>query len=273
MQRKEAAVAKHSIIFGPIQSRRLGSSLGLDLLPGKICSFDCVYCECGRTVTLTSERSEYISAEKIIAELDAYLKNNPPKIDVITLGGSGEPLLNSGIGKVISHIKKSYPQFKIAVLTNSVSLTDKEIHGEISPADFVLPSVDAFFEESYQKINRPTKNLSVDSVLSGLRDFSRSYKGIIWVEYFVISGINDSDGEIIALKNYFSEIKPTKIQINSLDRPGTCAWVKPVEISRLLEIKNAMLPLEVEIISRNHSGKINDGRAATGKFLSEEEEK
>ncbi|MCL2844967.1 MAG: radical SAM protein [Chitinivibrionia bacterium] len=260
---------KHSVIFGPIQSRRLGSSLGLDLLPSKICSLDCVYCECGKTTTLTNERREYISADKIIDELDVFLRNNPPHIDVITLGGSGEPLLNSGGGKIISHIKKNYPQFKIAVLTNSVSLVDKSIRDEILPADFVLPSVDAFFEESFRKINRPAKNVCVDFVLDGLREFARIYKGIMWVEYFVISGINDSDDEIAALKNYFGEIKPTKIQLNSLDRHGTCDWVKPASSERLLEIQAAMLPNAVEIISRNFCAQRAEGRAATGKFIGE----
>jgi len=261
----------HNIIFGPILSRRLGNSLGIDLLPAKICSLDCVYCECGKTATLTFERQEYIPADKIIAELDAFLQNNPPKIDVITLGGSGEPLLNSGIGRIISHIKKNYPQFKIAVLTNSVSLIDEKVREEILPADFVLPSIDAFFEESFQKINRPAKNVNVEFALNGLREFAHIYKGIMWVEYFVISGINDSDDEIAALKNYFSEIKPTKIQLNSLDRVGTCDWVMPACDERLLEIKAAMAPLDVEIISRKFCAQRNDSRAATGKFISKED--
>jgi len=259
-----------NIIFGPIQSRRLGSSLGIDLLPAKICSLDCVYCECGKTVTHTFERREYISADKIIAELDAFLQNNPPLIDVITLGGSGEPLLNSGIGRIVAYIKRNYPQFKIAVLTNSLSLIDEEVRKEILPADFVLASADAFFEESFRKINRPAKNIGVEFALNGLREFARIYKGILWVEYFVISGINDSDDEIAALKQYFGEIKPTKIQLNSLDRAGTCDWVRPAPDKRLLEIKEAIEPLEVEIISRKFCAQRHAERAATGKFISGE---
>ena len=259
---------KNSVIFGPVQSRRLGSSLGLDAVIPKTCSLDCVYCECGKTTNLTNERREYIPADKIIADLDAFLQNFPPHIDVITFGGSGEPLLNGGVGKVISHIKKTYPQFKVAILTNSVSLVEKEVREEILPADFVLPSVDAYFEKSFQKINRPANGVTVNFVLNGLREFTKIYKGTLWLEYFVISGINDGEEEVSALKKFFEEINPTKIQLNSLDRPGTCEWVKAAKPERLREIKDALYPLCVEIISRNFDAKVLDTRKLTGKFIS-----
>ena len=260
-----------SIIFGPIISRRLGSSLGVDLMPLKVCSLDCVYCECGKTTSLTNERSEYIPAKKIISDLDAYLTNNPPHIDVITLGGSGEPLLNSGVGKVISHIKTNYPQFKIAILTNSISLTEQEVRDEIISADYVLPSIDAFFEQSFQKINRPAKNVRVEDTLNGLREFAKDYKGIMWIEYFVIEGINDSKEEVEALRDFFLEINPTKVQLNSLDRAGTCSWVKATSNGRLLEIKDFMSKagLDVDIISRGFNKKRVESREQTGKFLPE----
>jgi wyosine [tRNA(Phe)-imidazoG37] synthetase (radical SAM superfamily) len=146
---------KHSIVFGPVLSRRLGFSLGLDVIPMKTCSLDCVYCECGRTTLFTNKRDEYIPTQQIIDELDKFLSNNPPRIDVITLAGSGEPTLNTGIGKIISHIKTKYPQYKTAVLTNTVLLSQKEVREEILPVDFVLPSIDAIFEDSFRKINRP----------------------------------------------------------------------------------------------------------------------
>lgn len=248
---------KQSIIFGPIQSRRLGSSLGIDIIPAKTCSLDCVYCECGKTTKLTNERKEYISPDKIIAELDKYLNNNPPHIDVITFAGSGEPLLNSGVGKIIAHIKEKYPQYKVAFITNSVLLADKKSREEILAADFVLPSVDAMFEKSFKKINCPAKGISVNSVLDGLREFAKVYKGTLWAELFVIEGINDSKEELAAFKKYFEEIKPTMIQLNSLDRIGTCDWVKPASIERLKEIAEffaqrdaTQSPLSVEIISR-----------------------
>ena len=239
----------HSIIFGPIVSRRLGFSLGLDIIPAKTCSLDCVYCECGKTTLLTNERKEYISVVKIISELDGFLSGNLGKIDVITFAGSGEPLLNSGVGKIISHIKEKYPQFKIAFITNSILLTDKNAREEILAADFVLPSVDAMFEESFAKINRSAEGIGVNSVLEGLREFAKIYKGNLWVELFIIEGINDSTAELSAFKKYFEEIKPTLIQLNSLDRRGTCDWVKPASKKRLEEIQEflagAAQPLEI----------------------------
>ena len=242
---------KHSIIFGPILSRRLGFSLGVDIIPVKTCSLDCVYCECGQTTLHTNNRGEYIPAEQIIGELDDFLNNNPPRIDVITLAGSGEPTLNTGTGKIISHIKTNYPQYKVALLTNAVLLSQKEVREEILLTDFVLPSVDAVFESSFQKINRPADGVRVDFVLDGLRKFTEIYKGILWVEYFVVSQINDSEDELCAFKKYFEEIKPARIQLNSLDRPGTCGWVKPASTERLQEIQKFFSPLPVEIVSRN----------------------
>lgn len=239
-----------SIIFGPIYSRRLGNSLGIDVIPYKTCSLNCVYCECGKTTNLTNERKEYVSADGIIAELDGFLAKNTKSIDVITFAGSGEPLLNLGVGKIIAHIKEKYPQFKVAFITNSVLLADKNAREEILSADFVLPSVDAMFEESFVKVNSPAKGVSVISVLNGLREFAKIYEGIIWLEYFVIEGINDSQKELAAFKKYFEEIKPAVIQLNSLDRIGTCDWVKPASIERLREIAKFFEPFNVEIISR-----------------------
>ena len=243
-------LSNQSIIFGPILSRRLGFSLGIDVIPAKTCSLDCVYCECGKTTELTNERKDYISADSIISELDSFLSGDAGQIDVITFAGSGEPLLNSGVGKIISHIKEKYPQYKIAFITNSVLLADKNAREEILAADFVLPSVDAMFEESFAKINCPAKDVSVNSVLEGLREFAKIYKGKLWAELFIIEGINDSTAELSAFKKYFEEIKPAIIQLNSLDRRGTCDWVKPASKERLQEIQKLFEPLPAEIIVR-----------------------
>ncbi|MDR0304685.1 MAG: radical SAM protein [Chitinispirillales bacterium] len=242
---------KHSIVFGPILSRRLGFSLGVDIIPMKTCSLDCAYCECGKTTSHTNKREEYVSIKQVIYELDEFLNEDPPHIDVITLSGSGEPTLNSGVEKIISHIKTKYPQYKVALLTNAVLLTEKSVRKEILNADFVLPSVDAIFESSFQKINRPVSGVSVNFVLDGLREFVKIYNGILWVEYFVVPKINDSEAELTGFKKYFEEIKPARIQLNSLDRPPAFNWVKSASIERLLEIQNYFSPLPVEIISRN----------------------
>ena len=240
-----------SYIFGPILSRRLGVSLGIDLIPHKTCNLDCVYCECGQTTTHTTELQNYIDPQAIIAELDTYLHNSPPHIDIITFAGSGEPTLNKGLGIIAQHIRKKYPQYKLGILTNSAGLSNQEVQEQLLDFDIILPSVDAMFQETFQKINRPAHGLKCDAILEGVRSFSKKYTGTLWVEYFILPGVNDSERELSAFKKYFTEIAPTRVQLNSMDRPGTESWVQAPELSRLQEIEHYLQPLPVEIISRS----------------------
>ena len=145
---------KYKHLFGPVPSRRLGLSLGIDPIPYKTCSFDCVYCECGATTKLTAARKEYIPVDEIISELDSFLSSNPT-LDYITFSGSGEPTLNIGIGRVISYLKKNFSQYKIAVLTNSSLFSDPEVREELLLADVIMPSLDAVSENVFQKITDP----------------------------------------------------------------------------------------------------------------------
>ena len=240
-----------SYIFGPILSRRLGVSLGIDLIPHKTCNLDCVYCECGSTTTHTTTLDTYIDPQAIIDELDAYLKDSPPHIDIITFAGSGEPTLNKGLGTIAEHIRAHYPQYKLGILTNSAGLSNPLVQEELLDFDIILPSVDAMFQKTFEKINRPADGLKCDDILEGVRSFMKRYKGTIWVEYFVLPGVNDSKEELAAFKTYFTEIAPTRVQLNSMDRPGTEEWVQAPELSRLQEIEHFFQPLPVEIISRS----------------------
>lgn len=246
----------HQYLFGPIISRRLGVSLGVELAPAKICNLNCVYCECGITTKLTAERADYIKAEDIIAELDDYLQNDPPHIDILTLTGSGEPTLNKGFRKIKNHIRENYPQYKIGVLTNSCALIDKEVREDLLDLDYVLPSIDAMLEESFIKINRPARSIKCNDVIEGLRSFGKVYTGNIWIELFIIPGINDTPEELALFKALFEDIQPTRVQINSMDRPGTCDWVEAPSLERLKEIEAYFHPLPVEIISRTAKGMV-----------------
>ncbi len=239
----------HKHLFGPVPSRRLGLSLGIDLVPFKTCSLDCIYCECGRTTNLTNRISEYVPTDEVIAELEDYLKNNP-RLDHITFSGSGEPTLHGGIGRIISFIKKNYPQYKIALLTNSMLLHDKTVQNDIRDVDLVLPSIDAISEENFRKINRPCEGINYTGVLDGIIDFKKKFKGKMWVEVFIIRGINDSDEETGLFKNYFERLKPDLIQLNSLDRPGTEEWVKKAGREILMAIKDKLSMFNVEIIAK-----------------------
>ena len=243
-------------IYGPVKSRRLGDSLGVDMMPLKVCSLDCVYCECGATTELTTARREYIPASDIIAELDDYLTNNTPPA-FVTFGGSGEPTLNSGLGKIIRHIKEKFPSQKIALLTNSTLLNDRELRDEILPCDLILPSLDAVSDDAFRKINKPEASISCAEIIAGLRLLSAEHKksggggvdkGEIWLEVFIAAGINDNDREIAWFKNVITEINPTRVQLNSLDRPGTVSGLSPVPRSVLAVIASKLAPLPVEIV-------------------------
>ncbi|MCX7727290.1 MAG: radical SAM protein [Chitinispirillaceae bacterium] len=239
----------NTYIFGPVLSRRLGRSLGVDMIPLKTCNCNCVYCECGAATPIADIRKEYVSSEKIIKELDEFLRKNP-QIDYVTFGGSGEPTLNSGLGKVIRFVKDNFPLYKTALLTNSTLLYLSEVREEIAPVDLVLPSLDAVSEENFRKINRPHYSVDVNKIIEGLIKFSYEYKGKIWIEVFIVPGINDTDEELKILKETLLKIRLDRVQLNSLDRPGACSWVKPAEPQLLLKIANFFSPLPVEIISR-----------------------
>ena len=213
-------------LFGPVPSRRLGISLGIDLVPYKTCAFDCIYCECGRTTDLTCERREYVPTDRVIAELDDFLAK-APDLDYVTFAGSGEPTLHSGIGEIISFIKDRYPRYRVAVLTNSALFTDPAVRAALMPADLVVPSLDAVSEEAFSRINRSSPGITAGRVLEGLLDFSREYPGEIWLEVFIVPGINDTGEELRLLKDAVAAIKPDRVQVNTLDRPGTEDWVRP----------------------------------------------
>jgi len=181
-------------IFGPVPSRRLGVSLGIDLVPHKVCSLNCVYCECGKTTDLTVERIEYVPYGEVISELDRFMSENP-KPDYITFSGSGEPTLNSRIGDIVSYIKNKYPDVSLALLTNGTLLSDPEVRKEIIACDLVLPSFDAATETAFDKINRPSELIGLEQYLNGIIEFRKEFKGKIWLEVFILPGYNDSPEE------------------------------------------------------------------------------
>jgi wyosine [tRNA(Phe)-imidazoG37] synthetase (radical SAM superfamily) len=236
-------------LFGPVNSRRLGMSLGVDLVPFKTCSLNCVYCECGDTRSVTSVLAEYVPVNEVISELDAYLSGFP-RLDVITFSGSGEPTLHSGIGRIIGHLKEKYPQYKIAVLTNGTMLGNPEVRESIGRADIVIPSLDAVSPDIFSRIARPAPDITPERVIRGLEEFRKEFGGEIFLEIFIVPGLNDGKDELQKLKEACLKIRPDRVQINSLDRPGAEAWVMPVDSIKLADIKDFFKPLDVEIIGR-----------------------
>ena len=223
-------------------------SLGVDLVPPKVCSLDCVYCEVGKTTKLTTNRMEYVKFDKVIAELQQFMSNSP-KIDYMTFSGSGEPTLNSRIGDVLSYVKKNYPDIKTAVLTNGTLLSDQKVRSELLQADVILPSLDAASQSAFDKINRPDSTLIVGTVIQGLIDLRREYTGKIWLEIFILKGYNDSKQELDLLKEAILKINPDSIQLNTLDRPGTMTGLVPLSKNELLAIVDYWHLPNVEIIA------------------------
>ena len=235
-------------LFGPVPSRRLGMSLGVDLVPHKVCSLNCIYCECGRTTNLTLERKEYVFYEEVIKELKHYFDTHPAP-DYITFSGSGEPVLNSCIGDVLQFIKQNKPEIPVAVLTNGTLFTDKQVRNELLTTDVVLPSLDAASDLTFHKINRPFHKLNIKEYIQGLIDFRNEYKGKIWLEVFILPGYNDSTKDLELLKEAFINIKPDIVQINTLDRPGTVEDLNPASTEELKQIADFWNLDNVEIIA------------------------
>ncbi|MCK5097656.1 MAG: radical SAM protein, partial [Desulfobacteraceae bacterium] len=238
----------YKYLFGPVPSRRLGISLGVDLVTHKICSLDCVYCECGKTTDLTCERKEYVPVKDVLQELDHYFKNNQNP-DYITFSGSGEPTLNTGIGKVIDFIKKRKKDVSIALLTNGTLFSKKDVRSDVINADLIIPSLDAASSNTFQKINRPDSELDIEKYIQGLIDLRDEFKGKIWLEVLIIPGFNDSSEDIELLKKSIKRIRPDKIQLNTLDRPGTITDITAIAKERLEKIAELLEFDNVEIIA------------------------
>ncbi len=241
-------------IFGPVPSRRLGMSLGIDLIPKKICSLDCVYCEVGKTTNLTLERREYIKAQDIKKELASYFEKNPDP-DYITFSGSGEPTLNIKIGEILEFIKTNKPDIPVALLTNGTMLFHKTVRDEIKGADVVLPSLDAATQDVFNKINRPAKNLTIDKYIKGLIEFRKEFKGKIWLEVFILPGYNDTTQELIKLREIILDINPDTVQLNTLDRPGTVKNLKGATRSELDYVVDILKLDNVEVIASSNKRK------------------
>jgi len=234
-------------LFGPIDSRRLGRSLGIDLLPFKTCSLDCVYCECGATTNHTTERREWVPTAEVLAELDAFLATGPV-LDWVTFSGSGEPTLHDGIGTIIRHLKKKYPQYKVAVLTNGTLLGDPAVADALAPADLVSPSLDSATLAGFQKICRPVSGLDLPKVVEGIARFRSGFRGTLLLEVFVVPGINDTPEEVGALRQALLTIQPDAVQLNRLDRAGTEPSVGFASDQTLATITKELAPLVVQAV-------------------------
>jgi len=222
-------------LYGPVPSRRLGYSLGVDLLPFKTCSLSCIYCQLGNSPKKTIRRINPYSEKKILEEIKEFLKTGA-RVDFITFSGSGEPTLNKSIGWLIREMKK-FTNIPVAVLTNSTLLSRAEVRKELAAVDVVVPSLDAATQRIFKKINRPHPSLRIEKIIEGLVKFRKEFKGQIWLEIMLVKGVNDSPAEIKKLKEAASRINPDKIQLNTVVRPPAEKTARPLTPEEMNKIK------------------------------------
>ncbi|MGB9894249.1 MAG: radical SAM protein [Candidatus Saccharicenans sp.] len=222
-------------LYGPVPSRRLGYSLGVDLLPFKTCSLSCIYCQLGRTKKTTVRRHQFFSEKQILEEIRDFLKTGV-RVDFITFSGSGEPTLSRSIGWLIRKIKK-ITRIPVAVLTNSTLLSRAAVRKDLVAADIVVPSLDAATQKIFEKINRPHPSLKSEKIIEGLIKFRQQFKGQLWLEILLVKGINDSPAHLQKLKKVVEKIKPDKIHLNTVVRPPAESRAQPLSQDELQKIK------------------------------------
>jgi len=224
-----------SYIFGPVPSRRLGLSLGIDLVPAKTCSYDCLYCQVGRTTGKILDPEAFVPVRTITEELEEKLEKIAP--DTITLSGSGEPTLYSPMAQLISSIKQ-ITDIRIAILTNGSLFWNEEVRAGVLEAQIIAPTLSTVFEETYRAIHRPHADIELGMIIEGLKALRRDFRGFIFLEVVLLAGFNDSAREIEGLKQVIEEISPDRIQLNTVVRPPADSRALSLDTVRLEEIKN-----------------------------------
>jgi len=250
-------------LFGPVNSRRLVLSQGIDLLPPKTCNFNCIYCEINKAPQLSCERGEHVPTDIILAEIDELLADTARvrDIDVFTITASGEPTLHTGIGTIVRHIKEKTDK-RVAILTNGSQLHLKEVRQDLMAADIVIPSLDAARPESFRRVNRPAKcSADLETIIAGIARFSREFSGEIWLEILLVENINDTEEDIAALVNAIARIKPSRVQLNTVARPPFELFAKPLTRKRMDEIKGEIAKGydgPVDILAGSKGNEISD---------------
>ena len=231
---------KHA--FGPVPSRRLGVSLGVDLVVSKSCNLNCIFCECGATKKIQLERQRFKDMNEILNEIQSVLKNIKP--DYITFSGSGEPTLSLDLGNISKAIKEDLKyKGKICLITNSLLLANEQVIKELEYIDLIVPTLNTLKQDIFEKIVRPDYRTSVDEIKKGFINLNNSnYKGKIWIEIFILENINDSEENFIEIANFLNSenIRYDKIQLNTIDRVGAERDLKAISFDKILKAKKIL---------------------------------
>lgn len=244
-------------VFGPVLSKRLGNSLGIDVIPHKTCSYNCIYCQLGSEENTITDLTNYYSVDEIIYELKEALLNNK-NIDYITFTGSGEPTLYKDLKKLIYEIKK-ITDIPVCIITNGSLLYKQEMRSNLLLADLIIPSLDAGNEETFKLIDNPNKEIDFDKMVEGLIEFKKVFKGEYWLEIFLLKDINDNEVELDDIIKIVKRIKPDRIQLITATRRVANEKAKALSDEELKKIKkyfNSKCDIEIDIpnISENHKG-------------------
>jgi len=215
---KQESDSLKKYIFGPVPSRRLGMSLGVDLIPFKTCTYNCVYCQLGATICKTLQRQSFVTIEEVLGELKDSLDSRTGNVDFITFSGSGEPTLNSDIGSMIEQVK-SFAQVPVAVITNGSLLYRDDVRKDLSKADLIVPSLDAITERTFARVNRPHEGLTMELIVEGLKKLTEEFQGEIWLEIMLVRGVNDDPEELKQMAELVRGLKVDRIQLNTVARP------------------------------------------------------
>jgi wyosine [tRNA(Phe)-imidazoG37] synthetase (radical SAM superfamily) len=244
-----------------VPSRRLGQSYGVDIVPFKVCTLDCIYCQLGKTTEKTIERKDYVDIGAVLAELREGLARGL-QADFITISGSGEPTLNSRLGELIDGIR-NITDIPVAILTNGTLLYREDVRADCAKADVVLPSLDAGDEQSFQKVNRPHKDISIEKLIDGLCAFRNEFSGQIWLEVFIVEGLNTDSEQISKIKDAVERIHPDKVQLNTAVRPTAEMGVERVDAEKL-QVIASRLGEKCEVVadfSPGRHGKLTESKA------------
>ncbi len=244
-------------VYGPVPSRRLGVSLGVSPIPKKACNYSCVYCQLGRTDHMTNTRQMFFTVKEIMAEFDEVLRNNI-KFDVVTIVGEGEPTLYLGLGELISEIQKRTDK-PVAVITNGALFYDADLRSELYQADIVLPTLDAYDEESFKKINRPHGTIDFKMVNDGLKTFSEEYQGQLWIELMLIDGINEDDESLRKYSEALKELHYDRLYINTPVRPPAETFVKAIDHEKMSHAVDVLGGISIDLLdSQGFHSEIED---------------
>ncbi len=238
----------YKTIFGPVPSRRLGMSLGIDLTPHKTCSFDCIYCECGATTNLTNIRKNFVDSALVKNELLIFFEKNINNLpEILTFSGSGEPTLAKNLGEIINFCKKNFA-LPVCVLTNSSLINLEDVQTDLINADIVIPSLDAVSQDIFEKIDRPHNSIKIENIINGLINFRKKFKGKLYIEIVILKNINDSIDELKKISEIVDKIQPTAVQLNTAVRPGTIADIQPLSFEELSLIAK-LFNIRAQIVS------------------------